>query len=160
MTKVMYKLSRRRTALVLSLLLWLLQPTLLLAQAKDQARELADIVAEDVIAERADSVYERMAPKLRMKQSREVLLAQMSAIREKYGKISFFRHRATSLGAREMFGDVYKTAMFWYSITASRCTSKCYLQVEITAENRNFYLAGYSVIHFPQKLPAFLAEER
>ena len=118
------------------------------ADGDERLRKFADEMAELILKDQREALYEQFAPSLRQAYSKAELLQPLALSHDENGKILSYDFRVVSVGWREVSGVRIRTAEYTYAAATSRYPRGRYLKVETTYMTGRFYLAGYSIIHF------------
>lgn len=124
---------------------------------KDPARQLADLVAEQMREKDVAAIYAEYSPKVKRAYTRTELLSPVTEMQDVFGSITSYSFKASEYGYRLVSGEWIKTVTYWYPVRTEKYPKGRYLKVEITYEENKFYLSGYSMAYFlTEKIPAFL----
>jgi hypothetical protein len=137
------------TRTLISLWMMLLSSLVFAAgQEADPVRTFADSMAQLIVAKQDDSLYEHMAPQVRRAYSREVLLAPLSLARSLFGDIQSFEYKQAMVGEMTVPGATIKTATIWYAVATSKYPTGRFLQIRVSYDAGQYYLAQYMVSQF------------
>lgn len=118
------------------------------AGSDDKLRKYADEMADMILKDQREALYEQFAPSLRQAYSKTDLLKPLALSQDENGKILSYDFRVVSVGLREVSNIRIRIAEYTYAAVTSRYPRGRYLKVQVTSVAGRYYLAGYSIIHF------------
>jgi hypothetical protein len=113
--------------------------------ANVELRTLADQTARHLAQNELDAVYASMSPKLQLVYSHDELIKPASTMQRIFGSIESYDFEAINYGKRGVGNEWIRIVTYWYHAKTKKHPNKTYLKVEVTQEQGQYYVAGYSM---------------